>query len=394
MPFFHQLNHLCLRQNGESSKISIKRKILRQAGSCKNQFVDDFLLDEKYSKGSCDPRHHRLPTLNETDFLKRCHFSEKTRYIFVILAHKSLAMLSRLLNKLSSKETLLLVLIDRFEDPDFISSCTKLTAFYSNRCLVQHGGIVYLTASEMQSIMAAMNWAAKENSQWTHLITLTEQDYPLLKIASLLKRIETVGNKTWVQPAVCFDDVNVYNSSAGYFGRMKTFMYPCIDFLQNNRKIVLQISRRDPWIFRYINMSFCWASSITTVWSRETIEYLLSDPAAISSYAFFTRRGPATVEHFWPSLLSKARHLIHLQTPCFMDWKHGLGEDGTNKSIDGVHNTFLTISEKNLIEKAYLDGIIFARKFFYNHFDVLDYIDNLEQLAKNAKANQHFVDVA
>ena len=363
-----------------------------ETAACHDHLAQSYLLDRLYTSPDttkdsqhCNPTDHDLPTLQRHNFIKTCAFPTNISIIYFIVAHKHPNMLQRLLNRLSEDTSfLLLVHIDEHATEAFSNEVKRLVQA-PNRCLVRYGSIVYFTASILEAMTAAFKWALKANTQWSHLITLTGQDYPLFHPHTIRKRVLEVGNFTWYPDfSTCIESDFcrcVQNpSSHPEFHRMKTFGFPCA-----NKTLKFAVTLpRNPWIFSnhadYKLDYFCKTYPMTSaVWARRTVHYLTHDPIAIASYAFFHRSYCAVEEHFWPSLLwSKVREHLHIQTPCMMSWDIGVGEGGTKASIDNTHNTFLTMNEKEFILTAHKYGSLFARKFSVE-FDsaILDYIDSL-----------------
>ena len=363
-----------------------------ESSACYDHLVNSYQLDRFYSSNAsidrkqCDPTDHHLPVLKRIHFLKSCEFSGNVSIIYFIVAHKHPKMLNRLLTRLSEDaSSLLLVHIDELAHESFSNEVKRMVLQESNRCLVRYGTIVYLTASIVDVMTAAFKWALKANTKWSHMITLTGQDYPLFHPHTIRERIQEIGNKTWFtdlttcMKAEKFGCVQ-YPGEHSHFWRMTTFGFPCAN---ESSKVAITLPRH-PWIFsnpaKYKLDYFCKTFPMTTaVWARRTVHFLTHDSVAIASYAFFHRSYRAVEEHFWPSLLwSKARDHLHVQTPCLMSWRRGVGEDGTRESIDYIHNTFLTMDEKDFILSARKYWSLFARKFAMEvDAEVLDYIDAL-----------------
>lgn len=356
--------------------------------ACSPQLLSDLALDLAYANGSCDPANHLMPSLASSDFIKKCNFTGVHTVFFITAhayGHNQSVLLSRVLDRLDGDGHLLLIHVDDYEHSWFVRDVIDLVQVPS-RCLVRFGAVVYLSATDIEMIMAAFHWLLHVNGAWTHVVTLTGQDYPLLNSTAMATTI-SLSHQTWIQSPSCFNaDALPEGSNWNNYNRMVTFMFPCV---HDDGKMRIIQAPRSPWVFSSANdhsnvtftklSKFCKSTPLfNNIWTRQTVDYLLHDPTPIAAYAFFHRSGAASVEHFWASLLMSNRaEDLHVQSPCLMSWHDGVGYDGTKATIDGTHNTFYTMEQKDLLQDAFKKGTPFARKFLQSNTDVLNFIDGL-----------------
>lgn len=115
--------------------------------ACRSDVVSGVALDEAYADGACDPATHPLPRFEARDFLAPCVFDGDVKRVFFVVAHTALALVTRLVDRLSGPGNQIVLHVDDHEDPATIATLLALVAGKPNRCLVRSLNIVYLTAS-------------------------------------------------------------------------------------------------------------------------------------------------------------------------------------------------------------------------------------------------------
>eukprot|EP00939_MAST-03C_sp_MAST-3C-sp1_P005507 g5507.t1 len=314
---------------------------------------------------------------------------------------------------------MILIHIDSHATRQFEYETLLIASASPNVRVVRWGTMVYGSSTAMQIIVAGMKWFYDNYSDgWDFFVPLTGQDYPLLPGSTLAKTLARSGKRSWIvgedMSAECASSISMPLSSTlmEQWGRMTTLNYPCTI---GGFKSVYRFKNRSPWLFGRgrgmptneqsekpgdsvttapsnfsresegvagsYSLRFCKGTTMSTgIFHRDAVAVLTRDPRALKAFAFF-RLSIIPEEHYWISVLSSLgsfgeeesdrRPLLLQKSPCEMNWRRGHG-------ADGIHNTYLTMKERDIIDDAIQKGRLFARKFDEAiDSSILDYIDSL-----------------
>ena len=373
----------------------------------------------------CDFASYSIPTFQQYSFLSSPFATsfappgeDSIRIAFFIVAYRQPKFLTRLVNRLQTNDRrhMILIHIDSHATKQFEYETLLIVSSYPNVRVVRWGTMVYGSSTAVQTICAGMKWFYDNHfHSWDFFVPLTGQDYPLLPASTLAKTLARNGHRSWIvgedMSAECASSVSMPLSTTllDQWGRMTTLNYPCTI---GGSKSVHRIKHRSPWLFgggggsksskekkiaasshlsvekseglaaESFRLRFCKGTTMSTgIFHRDAVGVLTRDPRALKAFAFF-RLSIIPEEHYWISVLSSlgtfaeeeedGRPLLLRKSPCEMAWKRGYG-------ADGIHNTFLTMKEKDIIDDAVRKGRIFARKFDEAiDSSILDYIDSIE----------------
>lgn len=376
--------------------------------SCDEDLPEALLLDiqlEKNRSFRCPGYQNALPVLvdKNLNIQSKCFdlfsrermdsLERKHRIVFFVMAFNHYDFLKMLVKRLNADNQntnhVIVIHVDMLVDDYFFKQVTEDLARVSvNTCVVQSGNIVYLTASEMRSIYSFQEWLLTQ-SGWDTFIPLTGKDYLLFHINDLEKLLENTGHKTWIEKKRGFvhtpsshptGDIECCPSHSTHncpnFDRGNKYFSACMNKVSKEK--YFDWSPSSNWLHSSIaGFDFCKSMPLFTgIFDRDFISFIHSDHTSQMIYAFWSVRGPAAVEHYYPSLIYNLieRELqplnkFHFTKPCVMSWTRG--RDG-----DGTHNTILTMDEWDIIEDAWESCIPIARKFNMDYSrELLDAID-------------------
>jgi drug/metabolite transporter (DMT)-like permease len=342
-------------------------------------YIQNDLYLSKHSLSELASKDIQVPLDLEISIQSKCMTllnNSNLNLIFFIMAYKNIAMLEKLISKLSinsisndhQANILIIIHIDMHTNFQFYNDVIHITKKYKNACLIQSGTIVYLSASEMKTIFTIQKFLLTYE-QWKYFIPLTGQDYSLISIQDLETLIlYKFPNKTWVDPfhndpqtTDCCIPQNGCPQNHLALERLTTYVLP--SFI-NNEKVACKATT-DDWLF-YKEIPFHHCKSypmFTGIFTRNLVSFFQFNFYARLFYAYWVLRGIAAVEHYYASLIYNSLKLNLLSKndfkftkPCEMTWSRGKGDDGP-------HNRYLTMNEMDIILDAMSQCTPFSRKF-------------------------------
>eukprot|EP00940_MAST-03C_sp_MAST-3C-sp2_P000088 g88.t1 len=359
----------------------------------------------------CNWKKYEIPTFDDQSFLSPPFNSVKSvrnlvRIAYFIVAYRQPRFLRRLVRRIQTQDRrhLILIHIDVHSKPEFEFDVLTIAREYSNVRVVRWGAIVYGSSTAVQIISAAMRWFLDaHDGEWDFFAPLTGQDYPLLSPSNFAETLRRAGSRTWIiGEDMHYECASSYSlplspSLAAQWGRVTSLHYPCTI---GGLRSLYRYKNRVPWLFipsatsssssssaneTDFHVAFCKGTSMSTgIFHRSAVAMLTRDARALKAYAFF-RLALVPEEHYWVAVLSalgtfeetrptsndSSSPLLLRRTPCEMSWVRGHG-------ADGLHNTFLTMAERDIVDHGIETGRLFARKFDESvDSDILDYIDSL-----------------
>jgi len=333
----------------------------------------------------CDFSKYIMPTFPDQSFLtpdfRRETLNTATKPIlaFFIIVYRQPEFLERMIARLQSEDArhMILIHIDVKSSYSFELSVKRIVSKIPNVRVVRFGSIVYGSSTVVQYVTSAMRYFEENYPHWDFFIPLTGQDYPLLSASQFARVLTYVGNRTWVIGSEDYKECGTVDKRGKVesptlqpqIGRTTHFHYPCN---QNGESKLHRLKTRKAWLFDdEESFLFCKGTTMSSgIFHRNEVKMFVNDLNARKAYAFF-RHTMIPEEHIWVSILTNlvSKDRVVERAPCFMSWTMGAGSDG-------IHNTFLTMKQVDLIKEAFRQGKVFARKFDMSvDSDILDWID-------------------
>jgi len=314
-----------------------------------------------------DPPIKKFDILFETNNLN-FELNNEKNIVFFILFHNDLEMLKRTIDKLKYKNNHhFLINICPDINPNVKSELINYFNKIKYVSILYCGYINYPASTELKIIWSIKEWLLGQKN-WDFLICLGQSDYSLFSGSKLNNLI---GEKTW-----CSMDVKKYKKEEliaykDLLGRFINGIYAS----ENKKK---SFRRKDLWLYKFLgNIEISWGLPLSSggIFSRETVKYLINNKLCKIIYMFCLYMSCAAVEHYWHTCfqLDYFKDKIYDKKSCHMEWARG-----RPGQIPGTSNTFLTLSEWDIIENEYKKGTPFIRKFNSKlDKEILDKIDLL-----------------
>ena len=206
---------------------------------------------------------------------------------YALLTHKNPHQLERLFRSIYHPEDVFVIHVDRRAEPALHVAAKKLSDQYANVEVLNSRSIVWSGFEMAQVQMDAMAAAFKMDSQWTHFINLTGQDFPIKsreQIVEFLKASPATSFISWFDPLATPYWNNAKERVSRYYLE-SAFLQKLLYFPGIGRRIrklfgwyarpALPFYRREiPTDFKY------YGGSNHGVFSREATQYLTQSAEA------------------------------------------------------------------------------------------------------------------
>lgn len=281
---------------------------------------------------------------------------------YIILAHKNINQLKRLINQINNKKAYIIVHIDKkvsFREFD------KIRNYYNNDNIFfmnKRYNCVWGDYSIVKATNSCIKYLLDLNIDFTHSILLSGMDFPIKANKEIIEFLNNNRNINFIECSLNgkYKDESKYNIR--YFKYSHLFMNAKIHNLvfraQYKLSYILRIKRNHP-IFNKVYFGSQW-----WVLTKETLININKFMKANKNYIKFYKNTNIPDEYFYHTIVGNLYpDTIRNYNLHFIEW-----------GKDQWHPNTLTIKDKTKLDSSYK---LFARKFdIYLDEDIILYLEN------------------